>query len=73
MCNPQSINYRGGVITWFPSSPASGYRADVNYSTVGTYRTLGAAKAALTREFRAWRRDADAAHHSNIQSIIKGS
>ena len=40
-----------------------------DYQTIGTFRTLAAAKAALTREHKAWRKQADAEHHAHIQSI----
>ena len=68
--NPESIAYKGGVITWFPGVPRFGYRTDVDYVTTGTYRTMSAAKAALTRAHKAWRRTADAEHHALIQSIV---
>jgi len=66
---PVSINYKGGVITWWHEPSSYGFRADVAYQTIGTYKTLAAAKAALTRDHKAWRRQADADHRASIAAI----
>lgn len=50
--NPESIAYRGHVITWFPARPDLGYRVDRHYETLTTCTTLQGAKGQATRNHK---------------------
>jgi len=62
-----SINYRGGMI----SEHGDGifYVRASYYAEMREYKSMGAAKAHITREHKAWRNSADAEHRARINAI----
>lgn len=62
-----SINYRGGMI----SEHGDGifYVRASYYAEMREYKSMGAAKAHITREHNAWRKSADAEHYARLRAI----